>query len=602
MDAPAAALLVTALAACGPGEAGQVETRGGSDHEATGRLETSGTAGAGGTPSRPTAPGSDGPESGDGSHGSTVDEPPADPVGGQRFVDVTQEAGLAAIVQVQARVAPFCLMDRPYTEAPGDFCVAERLMAGVAAGDLDGDTDVDLVFAALDGGTRVMLNDGHGAFEDATAGAGIDPSLRTVAPSIGDFDRDGDLDLYLTSFGALRHLLYINDGHAIFSEEALERGAAVASLGVHLGTTAAMGDADLDGDLDLFVGEWRPDKEMGDEKHHVALLRNLGPHAPGYFEDVTAAAGIDLAAIPRLVDAKPGIYAFAPAFVDLDGDVLPDLAIAGDFGTSRLYWNRGDFTFEDGTAVAGVGTERNGMGSTFADLDDDGDLDWFVSAIYTVEFPSLGNRLYLNRGDRKFDTVTDVWGVRDTGWAWGATAVDHDNDGDYALAITAGWMQEEFDDDRLSLWDLQANPPMVDIAPSLGIDELAQGRGLIDFDHDRDGDLDLLVVHWSTPPRLYRNDDVPGDWLRVRTIGTRGDVQGRGATVEVEFTDGRRRAQQIGAGVHLYGHGEPIAHFGLGVEGEAEVAAVRVFWPVSGATSEVVSPARNALLEVVEPE
>lgn len=544
---------------------------------------------------------SDGHESGGGSHASTTGEPPSDPVGGQRFVDVTQEAGLGAILQVQARVTPFCLMDRPYTEAPGDFCVAERLVPGVAAGDLDGDADVDLVFAALDGGTRVMLNDGRGAFDDTTAAAGIDPSLRTVAPSIGDVDRDGDLDVYLTSFGGLRHLLYINDGHATFSEQAIERGAAVASLGVHLGTTAAMGDVDLDGDLDLFVGEWRPDKEMGDEKHHIALLRNLGPGMPGHFEDVTVAAGIDLAAIPALVDAKPGIYAFAPALVDLDGDGLPDLAIAGDFGTSRLYWNRGDFTFEDGTVAAGVGTERNGMGSTFADLDEDGDLDWFVSAIYTVEFPWLGNRLYLNRGDRKFDDVTDSWGVRDTGWAWGTTAFDHDNDGDFALAVTAGWMQEEFEDDRFSLWDLDGVPPMVDVAPLLGVDELAQGRGLIDLDYDRDGDLDLLVVHWSTPPRLYRNDDAPGDWLRVRTIGTLGDVQGRGATVEVEFTNGRRRRHQVGAGVHLYGHGEPIVHFGLGAPSDVEIAAVRVFWPVSGATSEVLAPTRNALLEITEP-
>jgi FG-GAP-like repeat len=134
--------------------------------------------------------------------------------------------GLGGIVQVEARVAPFCLFDRPYTEDIGDFCVAERLVAGVAAGDLDTDGDVDLVFAPIDGGTRVMLNDGRGGFADATAAAGIDSSLRTVASAIGDLDRDGDLDVYLTSFGGLRHLLYINDGRGVFSEEALVRGAA----------------------------------------------------------------------------------------------------------------------------------------------------------------------------------------------------------------------------------------------------------------------------------------------------------------------------------------------------------------------------------------
>jgi hypothetical protein len=523
-----------------------------------------------------------------------------------RFVDVTAAANLGGIVQVQARTAPWCLLDRASTEAPGDYCIPERLIAGVAAGDLDGDAHVDLVFPALDGGTRVMLGDGAGAFVDVTAPSGIDAAARCSGAALGDVDRDGDLDLYLTGFGGTRHLLYLNDGAAVFREVAVERGAAVASDAIHIGTSAAFGDPDRDGDLDLFVGEWRPDLELGDASHHLALLRNLGPESPGWFEDVTIAAGLDPDAFAPQHDVKPGVYVFAPAFVDLDADGLPELVMTGDFGTSKLFRNLGELRFDDITAAAGVGTDRNGMGSCFADVDADGDLDWFVTAIYPAARPELGNRLYLNDGAGGFADGTDAWGVRDGGWGWGTVIFDHDHDGDLDVAMTGGWTQTEFVADALVLWDNPGAPPLREVAETLGLVDVGQGRGLVTLDHDEDGDLDLLVTHWGAPPRLFRNDDPPGAWLRVQTVGVRSDVQGRHAIVEVELDDAspggdaRIIVQQVGAGAGLYGHGELTAHFGLG-DAEA-IAAVRVHWPVSGATSEVVAPSARQTLVVVEPE
>src|SRR5205823_3604844 len=105
------------------------------------------------------------------------------------------------------------------------------------------------------------------------------------------------------------------------------------------------------------------------------LLHNRGAAAPGYFDDVTDAAGV---AVPR----GSATLGFASAFVDLDGDRRPDLVLASDFGTSRLFWNNGDGTFTDGTKAAGVGTDENGMGLTIADYDGDGDPDVFVSSIF----------------------------------------------------------------------------------------------------------------------------------------------------------------------------------------------------------------------------
>jgi hypothetical protein len=510
----------------------------------------------------------------------------------RRFVDATSEAGLADIVQAIPRTAPFCLLDRVYTPQPLDFCSAERLTGGVSVGDYDDDGFLDLFFSALDGPGRLMRNAGDGTFVDETHVAGLQDSTRSNAAAWADVDGDGDLDLYVETFAAHRHLLYVNGGDGTFVEEAISRGVAVESEAVILGTTPAFGDVDLDGDLDLFVGEWRPDKEIGDAMHHIRLFENTGE---GFFVDVTAGSGIDLAAIAPLVDAKAGVYAFAPTFVDLDDDRWPDLAIAADFGTSRIYWNdAGTFTFTDGTAAAGVGSERNAMGSAFGDVDGDGRLDWFVTAIETPEFPGLGNRLYLGAGEREFVDATDLYGVRDGDWGWGAALFDPDADGDLDIVMTAGFTMETFEDDPMLFWRNDGTPPLVLRGGDLGLVDVGQGRGLVTFDLENDGDEDVLVVHWADTPLLLRNDGEPPGFLRVRA--------GLGARVELVATPGAAtQLRVVGVGTHFGGHGDPVPHFALGERDGPPVAEVRVAWPVSGAVSVLRDVPRNGVIVVEEP-
>jgi hypothetical protein len=180
------------------------------------------------------------------------------------------------------------------------------------------------------------------------------------------------------------------------------------------------------------------------------LLHNRGASQPGYFEDVTSSAGLN-------VYRNNKTYRFTPRFVDLDRDGLPDLAIASDSYTSQLFWNNGDGTFTDGTLPAGVGTDHNGMGSTFGDYDGDGDLDWFITN-FTADpnLPPTGfggwNRLYRNDGNRQFTDVTEQAGVRDSRWAWGTTFFDYDNDGDLDLIATNGFTVVGWEDDRTVLW------------------------------------------------------------------------------------------------------------------------------------------------------
>jgi hypothetical protein len=291
--------------------------------------------------------------------------------------------------------------------------------------------------------------------------AGFTQTLPTNGVTAGDVDNDGDLDMYLMGSESSRHFLYINDGQGHFTEEALLRGAAVAMGGGSLnrrGQGAAFGDYDGDGYLDVMTTDHsRPTANNGSR-----LLRNLGAANPGHFEDVTHAAGLDVFRTALAVTNPPNAYRFQPQFSDLDQDGHPDIVIAADSRTSQLFWNNGDGTFTDGTIAGGVGTDKSGMGTALGDYDGDGDLDWFVTAIYDTDFAGAnpGNRLYRNNGNRTFTDVTNAAGVRNTGpglsWGWGTTFFDYDNDADVDLIATDGF-PAGYTRDRTTLWRNNAN-------------------------------------------------------------------------------------------------------------------------------------------------
>jgi hypothetical protein len=531
--------------------------------------------------------------------GSSTTSPVDPPQRPPEFVDVTIEAGLdlhpGSLVG-----APVCALDD--LNAPdqtGDYCIPEAYLGAAAAGDYDLDGDLDLYLTRRDGPDRLLANQGDGTF--TVIDAGIDVPEPGSSAAWLDVDADGDLDLMVTVLGAPHHHLFINAGDGTFADEAIARGVAMDGAHPLVGTGIGAGDYDRDGYLDLFLGEWRPDKHLGAFGGHNRLLHNLGAASPGVYEDVTDAFGIDLAGLAPIVDAKDGEYGFAPAFVDFDDDGWPDLALTGDFGTSRLWFNEQGLAFTDVTWDAGVGTERNGMGSTFGDYDGDGDLDWFVSAIWTDEAPWLGHRLYRNEGTRQFTDVTDVYGLRDAGWGWGAAWLDRDHDGDLDLAMAAGWPYLGYDADPFRLWDNDGLVgPWPERATELGIDYPAAGRGVLPFDYDGDGDLDLLITGVGREPALYRNDGAAGDWLQVRAAGVAGDLFGVGVKVAVQVTEaGPVQVRHILGDTQLFGQPPPMAHFGLG-EGDEPIASVSVTWPVTGETIVYPDVPRNDVL-VVSP-
>jgi enediyne biosynthesis protein E4 len=513
-------------------------------------------------------------------------EPPpesAAPLGGVTFTEVAAEAGLD---YAQAPVATQIGCDQP-SARPCVF-TAVHMSGGAAAGDVDGDGWIDLYVTRLDAPGILFRNMG-GRLEDQSERFGLTAAGRGGnGAGFADLDNDGDQDLYVTNLLERRFQLFVNeDGR--FVEDAVARGAAVETGHRHHGFGVAFGDYDRDGFLDLHTTEWvQLDAEDG-VPNHARLLRNRGAEAPGFFEDVTSAAGVDL-----LEGLRPTRTSFTSTFSDLDQDGWPDLIVTADFNSSHLFWNEGNGTFIDGTNYSRVGTDLNGMGSALGDYDGDGDLDWFVTAIYDPDYRcdgvscgwgTDGNRLYQNQGDRTFADRTDVAGVRDGGWGWGAAFFDPDNDGDLDIAMTNGVdfpnpEAERFRSDTTRLFRNDGDGTFTDVAAAAGVDDRGDGRGLLVFDYDDDGDEDLFVVQHEGAPRLYRNDGGNAQsFLRVRLRGTLGNRDGVGARLLLRRTAREApRLRELRGGNDFLGQSESVIHFGLG-DHEGPVFELRVVWP-----------------------
>lgn len=496
------------------------------------------------------------------------------------FTDVTATAGINHTQTVPSLIQGL----------PGEAFFS----GGVVAGDFDGDGRVDLVFTRLNDNDILYRNRGDGTFEARTSTAGFRFPTYTNGVVSGDVDNDGDLDLYMTTVGYTRNYLYLNDGAGYFTDAGTSHPAALASTVKRSGQGASFGDYDGDGYLDLVTGDWGNSVAASQSR----LLRNLGAAQPGGFQDVTVASGINVYRGDRT-------YRFAPRFVDLDRDGHPDLTFAADFNTSQLFWSNGDGTFTDGTVAAGVGTDLNGMGSTFGDYDSDGDLDWFITNItndpqHPGPFGGF-NRLYRNDGDRQFTDVTLAAGVRDSRWSWGTTFFDYDNDGDSDLAATNGYNGAGWTNDRTYLWE-NTDGVFQDVSVASGVTDTMQGRGLVHLDYDEDGDLDLLVVNHAAAPILYRNDGGNANhYLRIETQGVVSNRDGIGAwiTVTPDLSDpGQQMVWEIDGGSSFVSQNERTAHFGLGSSADP-IDLVTIEWP-SGIVQRLYGVEVDQTLRVIE--
>jgi len=248
------------------------------------------------------------------------------------------------------------------------------------------------------------------------------------------------------------------------------------------------------------------------------------------------------------------------------------------------------------------------MGVAIGDYDDDGDLDWFVSSIWdpagnTPEaWFASGNRLYRNRGDGTFDDVTDSAGVRAGYWGWGSTFADLDNDGDLDLFHVNGWRSGDasitFHADPSRLFVSNGNGTFTERSAEVGLVDTGLGRGVVAFDYDRDGDVDLFVAQNDGPGRLFRNDMPAGaHFLTVKLRGPAANSEGIGARITAE-AGGVTRLRELRAGSNFESQDPAEAHFGLGAT--SVIDRVHVRWP-DGTETERTAVAADAVVMSTPP-
>ena len=476
------------------------------------------------------------------------------------------------------------------------FYLPEIMGGGAALFDMDNDGYLDLflvqsgdLFAPGDkkSGNRLYRNRGNGTFDEVTAGSGADVAGYGMGVASGDFDNDGNVDLYVTNLGA--NVLLKGDGHGHF--ENVTAKAGVASTG--WSTSAAFLDYDGDGSLDLFVVHylnWQPSAEVEcysltgvpdycspktyDLPSSATLYHNNGN---GTFTDVTDRAGLRAA-----VGNGLGVVAG-----DVNGDGRIDVVVTNDGTPNHLWINRGAGRFENaaltwGCAVDLDGKPKAGMGVHLADVDGDGDLDLLV-----VNLDGESDSFYRNEKTFFRDDTISV-GLRAISrpfTRFGAAMLDFDNDGlldVFEANGRVGRQSELFSSDPYAEPNLLfrgiPGPRFQEVTPRGGTRALLIGtsRAAAFGDLDNDGAIDIVVSNRDAKPYVLHNVvKERGHWTMIRVL----DEHGRDALgAELTMTIGSRIVRRdVRAAYSYLSSNDPRVHVGLGKE--TAVRDVSVRWP-----------------------
>lgn len=532
-----------------------------------------------------------------------------------RFVDATREAGIAFRHFAGTRSSQ----------------LPEDMGSGAAWGDYDNDGWLDLFvvnsagpltltpeeMATSPAHHRLYHNNGDGTFTEVSAQAGVDARGWGMAAAWGDYDNDGWLDLFVTSYG--QNIFFRNEGDGTFTD-----ATRAAGLGLEEGfwAGASWGDYNRDGWLDLYVTgyvQYVPqDDRRASLQYDVETPASINPssfapernllyrnNGDGTFAEVAQRSGV----------ANPEGRSLSAAWLDLDEDGWLDLYVANDVSDNVFYRNLGNETFADISHPARVADYRGAMGIAAGDWDGDTDQDLFLTHWIAQENALYDNRLVdaaapagASPKPLQFMDVADRFGLGQIALdyiGWGTSFFDYDNDGRLDLFVANGSTFQQKEAPHLLVpmhaqlfWNRNTDEGFFDVSAASGafFDTTYVGRGAAFGDYDNDGDVDVFVVNHNGPGVLLRNEG--GNrrhWLGVAlrrtqhrpTVGTRLRL----------VAGGRVQVRHIGAQASYCSQNSLVEHFGFGAA--PVVDTLEVTWP-DGHRQVLANVAANQTVRVVE--
>jgi hypothetical protein len=469
---------------------------------------------------------------------------------------------------------------------------------GAVADDFNNDGTIDLLVSDWSpaAAPRLFLNDGRGGFVDRTEGSGLAGLFGGLNMVQADYDNDGDVDVLVLrgawkgEMGMVPNSLLENDGAGKFHDVTAMTGLALDNYPTQ---TAAWADYDLDGDLDLFVGN---------EDYPSQLFRNDGRR----FTDVAPQAGV-----------QNHRYAKAVVCGDFDGDRYPDFYVSNYEAANRLYRNNHDGTFTDVAPALGVTGPLKSFPAWFWDFDNDGALDIFVAsypldveqvAAQFFDIPTTAERDHLYRGDGRgaFEEVAQQVGVTRMTDPMGCNFGDLDHDGFLDFYLGTGAPPFSYLAPNVMYWNREGKS-FADVTYSGGFGHLQKGHAVAFADFDLDGDQDIFQEVGGAYPGdafpnvYYENPGNTNHWITVKLVGRESNRSAIGARIRVTVEGEGGAPRQVFRWVSSGGSfGANPLRQQIGVGAAERIDELEIYWPKTGKSQVLRDLAVDQMIEIAE--